>query len=397
MATNRQSRHSLKQQTMRYFKQLTQGCGWQNCQNVDCASSPDAKSYTSNEALKKSLELLKSNVPLCRNLRNEYIPNAHKPSKHEDRSSTSDNILETPVSAEEAIQYDTYLEQGQTHSIPTIFRKFSLPTSTRVRIWRIFASGDSEELDLTGSMESVRSQDILMISASTSVDRDGSSSASDGESDVNADEKNYEPESLRLLSPRLQWLDIFQRKAGQKKRSPHRKTCIAQALNGPYQIVNNSESNCSKDRVSISNAEGHELLISRALIDPPVASSSSFEALTSLVDQTFVIMLCHGGRFAGAVFRGGKCLTHKTFSRYVVRKKQGGRQIEQTGVAHSAGSWMRRYHETRLKEEISALLREWRAHFTDARAIFVHCPGKHNRRLIFDTGVVSDDARIFGV
>ena len=55
--------------------------------------------------------------------------------------------------------------------------------------------------------------------------------------------------------------------------------------------------------------------------------------LTDISRQwTWAILIVHGGKFAGAVYRGNTMILHKTLSRYVVRKKQGKRQANHLSV-----------------------------------------------------------------
>eukprot|EP00455_Lapot_gusevi_P049655 TRINITY_DN7080_c0_g1_i11.p1 TRINITY_DN7080_c0_g1~~TRINITY_DN7080_c0_g1_i11.p1 ORF type:complete len:159 (-),score=9.20 TRINITY_DN7080_c0_g1_i11:16-492(-) len=94
--------------------------------------------------------------------------------------------------------------------------------------------------------------------------------------------------------------------------------------------------------------------------------------------------------FAGAVYQGGQCIAHKTFRRYVVRAKRGGRQITKDasrgGSFGSVGSMMRRHHETRLREEIHQLLVSWQQYLTTAYRIFLHAPGQVNRDILYGHG-----------
>lgn len=60
-----------------------------------------------------------------------------------------------------------------------------------------------------------------------------------------------------------------------------------------------------------------------------------------------------GGKFAGAIFQKDKCVKHKTFSRYTVRKKQGGSQSSRDNKGNapsSMGATLRRHNESRFKE-----------------------------------------------
>jgi len=106
--------------------------------------------------------------------------------------------------------------------------------------------------------------------------------------------------------------------------------------------------------------------------------------------------LCHGGRFSAAIFQGQKEIVHKGFSRYVVRKKQGGRQGARGPKTTSAGSWLRNFHEQKLHDEIIVLLNEWGEHLASCDKIFVHAPGVINMKTIFheDSPLVTEDGRI---
>eukprot|EP01027_Heterolobosea_sp_BB2_P021493 GEZU01030906.1.p1 GENE.GEZU01030906.1~~GEZU01030906.1.p1 ORF type:complete len:202 (-),score=46.73 GEZU01030906.1:58-663(-) len=105
------------------------------------------------------------------------------------------------------------------------------------------------------------------------------------------------------------------------------------------------------------------------------------------MQSPFCIFLCHGGDFSGAFFEvGGKCKRHKTFSRYVVRKKAGRKQSNQdkTRRAQSMGSQIRRHQEERFQEEIRELLVEWWDDIATAKYIFWHCPGDNKQIFFFE-------------
>ena len=99
-----------------------------------------------------------------------------------------------------------------------------------------------------------------------------------------------------------------------------------------------------------------------------------------------MVLLCHGGYFAGGVFRNHKCVVHKTFRRYVTRKKQGGRQESHDktggGGGKSAGKQLRRYNEVKHREEVQELLESWNEYMTEASLVFIHAPGI-NRKMFF--------------
>jgi hypothetical protein len=106
-----------------------------------------------------------------------------------------------------------------------------------------------------------------------------------------------------------------------------------------------------------------------------------------------------GGKFAAAYYKAGKKISQKCFSRYVQRKKQGKRQAnhdKKGATASSAGSYIRRFHENKLQEEIEELLRSWEPYFDSAHLIFVFAPGSINKNSIFfENGPISNnDERI---
>lgn len=81
---------------------------------------------------------------------------------------------------------------------------------------------------------------------------------------------------------------------------------------------------------------------------------------------------------------GFSVLDHKTFHRYVVRAKAGGKQSSKdaTGkVAHSAGSALRRYNESALERDIHELLASWKHHIDAADLVFVHAPSSNGKTL----------------
>ncbi|WIA39366.1 hypothetical protein OEZ86_005474 [Tetradesmus obliquus] len=77
-------------------------------------------------------------------------------------------------------------------------------------------------------------------------------------------------------------------------------------------------------------------------------------------------------------------LAHKTFHRYVVRAKAGGKQSTKDAsgkFARSAGSRLRRYNEAALQRDITALLKEWSPWLSAAQLIFLSAPGSNSREL----------------
>ncbi|KAG1708208.1 hypothetical protein DVH05_024891 [Phytophthora capsici] len=125
-----------------------------------------------------------------------------------------------------------------------------------------------------------------------------------------------------------------------------------------------------------------------------------YTSLDSICSSKFrwAIFLLRSGRFAGAVFEKDKALCHKTFQRYTTRRKQGGAQStsDASGKAKSAGATLRRYNEAALKQDVSALLNEWKDVLKDVELIFLSS-GKTDRSTFFpekNAVLHSDDKRV---
>eukprot|EP00198_Chlamydomonas_reinhardtii_P013555 XP_001702892.1 predicted protein [Chlamydomonas reinhardtii] len=112
----------------------------------------------------------------------------------------------------------------------------------------------------------------------------------------------------------------------------------------------------------------------------------------------WVVVLLRGGHFAATVFKaregraanpgkhdadaleGFDVVAHKTFHRYVVRAKAGGKQSSKDATgkfARSAGSRLRRYNEE--------LLASWSDHIASADLLFAQAPAS-NARSLFSEG-----------
>ncbi|KAH7476844.1 Protein vms-1 [Phytophthora ramorum] len=135
----------------------------------------------------------------------------------------------------------------------------------------------------------------------------------------------------------------------------------------------------------------------------PDAEEESFNPYTSLEQICaskfrWAVLLLRSGRFAGAVFEKDKALCHKTFQRYTTRRKQGGAQSasDASGKAKSAGATLRRYNEAALKQDVAALLVEWKGVLKDTELIFLSS-GKTERATFFpekNAVLQSDDKRL---
>ncbi|RNF18945.1 putative ankyrin repeat and zinc finger domain protein [Trypanosoma conorhini] len=119
-------------------------------------------------------------------------------------------------------------------------------------------------------------------------------------------------------------------------------------------------------------------------LDVPPKLRDSLRLFTFL---PWVILMCHGGYFAGGVFLNNKPVVHKAFQRYVVRKKQGGKQSsseKEGGSYGSVGSQIRRAQEIKWKTDVRDILLSWR-NYIDAAAIVLYvAPGPQNRAVLTD-------------
>ncbi|GLC32961.1 hypothetical protein PLESTM_000008700 [Pleodorina starrii] len=121
---------------------------------------------------------------------------------------------------------------------------------------------------------------------------------------------------------------------------------------------------------------------------------------------SWMVVLLRGGHFAATVFKaretragsgakqepegleGFDVTAHKTFHRYVVRAKAGGKQSSKDATgkfARSAGSRLRRYNEQALERDVQELLTSWAPHVAAADLIFVQAPAS-NARSLFSEG-----------
>ncbi|GAX75474.1 hypothetical protein CEUSTIGMA_g2917.t1 [Chlamydomonas eustigma] len=120
--------------------------------------------------------------------------------------------------------------------------------------------------------------------------------------------------------------------------------------------------------------------------------------------QLWVVIMLRGGHFAAAVLRRSRnaaaagarkfvldpagdpfeVVDHRTFHRYVVRAKAGGKQSSKDGKFHSAGSRLRAYNEFALEKDVQELLHAWSPHLAAAQLIFVSAPSS-NSKAVFGT------------
>lgn len=101
--------------------------------------------------------------------------------------------------------------------------------------------------------------------------------------------------------------------------------------------------------------------------------------------MTFV--LCEGGNFSIGVFDHQKEVTHKSDHKYVIRKKQGKRQLtkDKGKSISSMGSQIRRANEVKHQENIESILEESQKWITASDYVFIHAPGE-NTNILFEEG-----------
>lgn len=129
------------------------------------------------------------------------------------------------------------------------------------------------------------------------------------------------------------------------------------------------------------------ILISPKERELPDAEEITSRALSSVKRLTWAVLLLGGGHFAGAIFRGGEVLVHKTFHCYTVRAKQGGGQSSadgRSGTNHpkSAGASLRRYNEMALVQHIQEIAQKWEAQLEQCQLIFFRAASS-NKSVLF--------------
>ncbi|KIM34383.1 hypothetical protein M408DRAFT_325792 [Serendipita vermifera MAFF 305830] len=136
-------------------------------------------------------------------------------------------------------------------------------------------------------------------------------------------------------------------------------------------------------------------------------------------ERLWTLLMTAGGHFAGIVVKisssnsqqlkvKGKhkpsefeIVSHKTFHRYTTRRKQGGSQSlndNAKGNAKSAGATLRRYGEQALRDDIRALMDEWREEINASERIWIRA-NVSNKRIFYDYEAAAfpkDDPRLRG-
>ncbi|KPA86641.1 hypothetical protein ABB37_00746 [Leptomonas pyrrhocoris] len=144
-------------------------------------------------------------------------------------------------------------------------------------------------------------------------------------------------------------------------------------------------------------AEAEQDLDTSAL--PREVTEKLQQRLHTFTNDVWVVLLCHGGYFAGGVFVGGTCVIHKAFQRYVVRKKQGGKQssnAKDVGSYNSVGSQIRAAQEVKWRVDVRDIVLEWIPYFHAASFILYAAPGPQNRAVLTDFSLLPATAALGG-
>eukprot|EP00751_Fragilariopsis_kerguelensis_P037205 CAMPEP_0170955438 /NCGR_PEP_ID=MMETSP0735-20130129/33192_1 /TAXON_ID=186038 /ORGANISM="Fragilariopsis kerguelensis, Strain L26-C5" /LENGTH=726 /DNA_ID=CAMNT_0011367335 /DNA_START=58 /DNA_END=2238 /DNA_ORIENTATION=+ len=139
----------------------------------------------------------------------------------------------------------------------------------------------------------------------------------------------------------------------------------------------------SKDSAREPERVVHQARSLMSLSERLSSSSSSSSAIV-------VVLLMQSGRFAGGVFRCGRCLSHRATTRYTVRKGQGKAQSAQDSSSRvkSVGSQLRRAGEQQLNEDVRMTLNEWTeyGYLDNCSLILLACP-KTMRSTVFSANI----------
>ena len=93
--------------------------------------------------------------------------------------------------------------------------------------------------------------------------------------------------------------------------------------------------------------------------------------------KAVVVITMRSGRFGGGVFVDGKCVSHKTSSRYTTRRGQGGAQSSNDkgkGKAKSMGAQLRRAGEIALENDVKEACELWNAWLLGCALVFLSVP-----------------------
>lgn len=109
--------------------------------------------------------------------------------------------------------------------------------------------------------------------------------------------------------------------------------------------------------------------------------------------KLWVLILCHGGKFVIQVYENTKCVFTRSDSKYVIRKKSGGRQLNcdrSKKIMSSVGSQMRRENERLLQDHIEGFMDEAAEYIKQADVIFLHAPGLNKQLFLAESAPLAE-------
>jgi hypothetical protein len=102
--------------------------------------------------------------------------------------------------------------------------------------------------------------------------------------------------------------------------------------------------------------------------------------------RRITMLLLQGGYFSFVALEGEKELVRKSDHKYVIRKKQGGRQIKAIGMSSSSiGGQIRLNNELKHQENVTRMLKECEEFLEKSEFVIVQAPGL-NKDILFDEG-----------
>ena len=88
-----------------------------------------------------------------------------------------------------------------------------------------------------------------------------------------------------------------------------------------------------------------------------------------------------------------KCIFTRSDSKYVIRKKSGGRQLNcdrSKKIMSSVGSQMRRENEKLLQDHIEGFMEEASEFIKQSEVIFLHAPGMNKLLILAESAALTE-------
>lgn len=99
-----------------------------------------------------------------------------------------------------------------------------------------------------------------------------------------------------------------------------------------------------------------------------------------------IVILYQGGDFSSCYFERNELKDHKSFHKYIIRKKQGKKQSSNDRGHHasSAGAQIRRENEKNLVADVKELVDSWSNYFKESELILIDIPDIKNRKSVLN-------------